>query len=70
MISRMISREKLLKQLEEKRATLNQKLMKTRSLREANRIERELWALRAAIAYHTSHQAKPESPRAVSPTAL
>ena len=57
----MITREMMIQQLEKKRTALNQELMKTKSIREANRVERELWALRAAISYHKSRQAKPES---------
>lgn len=55
----MISRDKLIQQLEGKRVALNRELMKAKSQTEANRIERELWALRTAIAYHRA--AKPQS---------
>ena len=57
----LISRKDVIQQLEKKRTMLNQNLMKTRSLSQANRIERELWALRAAIAYHQSQKTESES---------
>ena len=49
----MNSSEETIQELELKRRALNERLMNTRDLAEANSIERELWALRAAIRYHT-----------------
>jgi hypothetical protein len=66
----VISRERMIQQLERKRTALNHKLMKTRNLRDANRIERELWALRAAISYHKSQPALPEPRSTASPPTL
>ncbi len=48
----MVSREQDIQELERKRAALNQQLMNAQTLAEANRIERELQALRIAISYH------------------
>ena len=57
----MIPRDELVQQLEDKRVALNRELMLAKSQAEANRIERELWALRTAIAYHKSAKNEPES---------
>jgi hypothetical protein len=50
-----------IQELENRRLILNQKLMDADSKAEVNEIERELWALRAAIRYHKSqpNAAKP-----------
>ena len=50
----MISREQRIQELEQKRAALNQQLMNAQTQAEANCIERELWAVRAALSYHSS----------------
>ena len=57
----MISRDELVQQLEDKRVALNRELMLAKSQAEANRIERELWALRTADAHHKAAKNKPES---------
>ena len=46
--------ERRISELEEKRKALNQKLMDARNTGEANTIERELWAIRTAIAQYKS----------------
>ncbi len=48
----MNSSEETIRELELKRQALNERLMNAKDLAEANSIERELWALRAAIRYH------------------
>jgi hypothetical protein len=63
----MISGYKMIQQLEEKRLALNRQLMDASTQAEVNRIERELWALRAAIAYQKA--AKSESKPARSESA-
>ena len=50
----MISIEHRISQLEQQRRNLNEKLMSTRDPAEANAVERELWAIRTAIAYYKS----------------
>lgn len=57
----MISRDKLIQRLEARRVALNRHLMKAKTQTETNRIERELWALRTAIAYHKAGKSKSES---------
>ncbi len=42
----------IIRELEFKRRALNERLMNAKDVAEANGIERELWALRAAIRYH------------------
>jgi hypothetical protein len=44
--------EEALRELEIRRRALNERLMNSRDLSEANSIERELWAVRAAIRHH------------------
>jgi hypothetical protein len=38
-----------LRELESRRKALNERLMNSQNIQEANNIERELWAIRAAI---------------------
>ena len=45
----MKSSQLTLRELETKRKNLNERLMNSRTLADANNIERELWAIRAAI---------------------
>lgn len=54
--------EEAISELESRRKTLNEELMNSKTTREANRIERELWALRAAIRYRKrlGERAKPD----------
>jgi hypothetical protein len=47
----VMSSEKVISQLENQRRILNERLMNAPTLREANQIERELWAIRAAIRF-------------------
>ena len=46
--------EQRVEELERRRIVLNQQLMSVQTLAEANEIERELWALRAAISHYRS----------------
>jgi hypothetical protein len=46
--------EQRAEELERRRIALNQQLMNIQTLAEANEIERELWALRAALSYYRS----------------
>jgi hypothetical protein len=46
-----MSSEEAISELENKRKLLNDRLMNAQTLQEANQIERELWAIRAAIRY-------------------
>jgi hypothetical protein len=48
----MNSVEQIIRELEDKRKILNERLMNSATVAEANKIERELWALRASIQYH------------------
>ncbi len=48
----MQSSQEIIQELENKRRALNERLMNSKDLAEANSIERELWALRAAIRHH------------------
>jgi hypothetical protein len=48
----------IIRELELKRKALNERLMNAKDIAEANAIERELWALRAAIRYHKSKIAR------------
>ena len=48
----MNSSPDIIRELEFKRKALNERLMNSKNVAEANGIERELWALRAAIRYH------------------
>lgn len=48
----MNSSPDIIRELEFKRKALNDRLMNAKDVAEANSIERELWALRAAIRYH------------------
>ena len=50
----MISIEHRISDLEQQRRNLNEKLMSARAADEANAVERELWAIRTAIAYYKS----------------
>jgi hypothetical protein len=50
----MGSSEQIIRELEFKRKALNERLMNAKDLTEANTIERELWALRAAIRHHNA----------------
>lgn len=45
----MTSGEQIIRDLEDRRKALNERLMNSKTIDEANNIERELWALRAAI---------------------
>lgn len=45
----MNSGKQTLRELESRRKALNERLMNSKNLEEANNIERELWAVRAAI---------------------
>jgi hypothetical protein len=47
----IMTSEKAISELENKRKLLNERLMDAQTLQEANEIERELWAIRAAIRY-------------------
>ena len=51
----MTSVEKAIRELEERRKVLNERLMTSQTLADANSIERELWALRAAIRFYMRH---------------
>jgi hypothetical protein len=46
--------EQRIEELESKRITLNQRLMDAQTVQEANDIEPELWAVRAAISHYQS----------------
>jgi hypothetical protein len=46
------SGEQIIVELEEKRKNLNEKLMNSITLAQANAIERELWALRTKIRHY------------------
>jgi hypothetical protein len=46
-----MSSQKAISELENKRKLLNERFMNAQTLQEANEIERELWAIRAAIRY-------------------
>ena len=46
--------EQRIRELEDQRKTLNQKLMDATDAAEANAVERELWAVRTAIAHYKS----------------
>jgi len=46
--------DKILGELESKRKAMNERLMNSRTIMEANKIERELWAVRAAIRHYRS----------------
>jgi len=50
--SPMNSSKKTLRELESRRRGLNERLMNSKNLTDANNIERELWAVRAAIRHH------------------
>lgn len=54
----MNSSPEIIRELEFKRRAMNERLMNTKDVAEANGIERELWALRAAIRYHKGKIAK------------
>ena len=54
----MNSSPDIIRELEFKRRALNERLMDAKDVAEANRIERELWALRAAIRYHKGKMAR------------
>jgi hypothetical protein len=54
----MNSSADMIRELELKRKALNQRLMNSKDVAEANGIERELWALRAAIRYHKGEVAR------------
>src|SRR5207248_3416935 len=51
---RMNSVDKILGELESKRKAMNERLMNARTIVEANKIERELWAERAAMRNYRS----------------
>ena len=59
----MNSSPDIIRELESKRRALNERLMNSKDVAEANSIERELWALRAAIRHHKSRMAKDMPPR-------
>src|SRR5579864_2397277 len=48
----MNSSKQTLRELESRRRALNERLMNSKTLADANNIERELWAVRAAIRHH------------------
>ncbi len=54
----MNSSPDIIRELEIKRKALNERLMNAEDVAEANGIERELWAVRAAIRYHKSKMAR------------
>jgi hypothetical protein len=55
----MISVEHRISHLEQQRRNLNEKLMNAPDPAEANAVERELWAIRTAIAYYKSGLRRP-----------
>ena len=59
----MNSSQDIIRELEFKRRALNERLMNAKDVPEANCIERELWALRAAIRYHKNMPAKGSRPK-------
>jgi hypothetical protein len=59
----MNSSQDIIRELEFKRRALNERLMNAKDVAEANSIERELWALRAAIRYHKNMLAKGSRPQ-------
>ncbi|HEV2697188.1 MAG TPA: hypothetical protein VGU90_04280 [Terriglobales bacterium] len=68
-----MSSEQVISELENRRKLLNDKLMNAKTVREANEIERELWALRAAIRYRKrlpkSENLERQSPQVSQPGA-
>jgi len=50
----MNSSEQMISELESRRKALNERLMNSKDTRDANNIERELWALRTAIRLYRS----------------
>lgn len=69
----MNSSQDVIRELEFKRRALNERLMNTKDVAEANSIERELWALRAAIRYHRGVIGKgrrPPSPSSQAPPGI
>lgn len=54
----MNSSQDIIRELEIKRKAMNDRLMNAKNVAEANGIERELWALRAAIRYHRGNIAR------------
>lgn len=54
----MSSSEDIIRELEFKRRALNERLMNAKDVAEANGVERELWAVRAAIRYHKGKLAR------------
>jgi len=54
----MDSGKQVIQELESRRKSLNERFMNSKTVAEANNIERELWALRTAIRYHKSVDAK------------
>lgn len=59
----MSAADQVIKDLESRRRALNERLMNSKSTQEANGIERELWAVRAAIRYYKSADAGKNSLR-------
>lgn len=57
----MNSGKQTLRELESRRKALNEQLMNSGTLDEANKIERELWAVRAAIRIRRSNSVKGEA---------
>ena len=55
--------EQRIRELEDQRKTLNQKLMDASSGHDANAVERELWAIRTAIAYYKSSLKRQRDPQ-------
>jgi len=54
----MNSREQVISELESRRKALSERLMNSKDTRDANNIERELWALRTAIWLYRRQNAK------------
>jgi hypothetical protein len=50
----MNAADQIIEDLEHKRKVMNERLMNSRTVAEANKIERELWAVRAAIRHYRS----------------
>lgn len=64
----MNSSPDIIRELEIKRKAMNERLMNAKDVAEANGIERELWALRAAIRYHRGSIAR--ETRALGPRSV
>ena len=59
--------ERRIRELEQKRKSMNVKLMDASTTVDANAIERELWAVRTAIAYYKSALSRERIDRAIRP---